>query len=57
MQELFSSMNIAKNNQGWMRRCHLDHHRPNTRMHISNGTSIINDKDNFGHQTVLYPSN
>ena len=26
-------------------------------MHISNGTSVINDEDYYGHQTVLYPSN
>ena len=26
-------------------------------MHISNGTNVINDKDNYGHETVLHPSN
>ena len=26
-------------------------------MHSSNETSVINDKDDYGHQTVLHPSN
>ena len=38
-----------------MRRRHLDHLRPNSTMYISNGTSVINDKGNYGHQTVLNP--
>ena len=40
-----------------MCRCHLDHLRPNAAKHTSNGTSVINDKDDYGHQTVLHPSN
>ena len=40
-----------------MGRCHLDHLRPNTAMHIASGSSVINEEDDYGHQTVLHPSN
>ena len=40
-----------------MCRCHLHHLRPNAAKHTSNGTSVINDEDDYGHQTVLHPSN
>ena len=40
-----------------MCRCHLDYLRPNVTRQTSNGTSVINDEDDYGHQTVLHPSN
>ena len=36
---------------------YIIHFRPNATMHISNGTSVINDEDDYGNQTVLHPSN
>ena len=50
-------MHIVRDERGQMRRCHLDHRRPNTAMHIASGSSVINDKGDYGHQTVLRPSN
>ena len=57
MQELFSTRYIVRDEQGRLHRCHLDHLRPNTAMHDSNETSVINDEDDYGHQTILLPLN
>ena len=40
-----------------MHRCRSDHLRLNVTRYTSNGTSVINDENDYENQTVLHSSN